>query len=1318
MATAARALETPVSFLRYSRSMPWNYDLQQARHKEMLYRALNLGTTVAFLGAGCSFDFELPDWESFARAAVLLAWRYLSDARDDANPHRNHYKDKVVEFAAQLMIDEKRATSIQRKLVIGDLDIDMLLATIKERVENNKKENQEPSEKPSGEQLRFILGACKQICSWCDSKAQPAKKESFHGFLSTFFVKELTEQDWTKNKDGIHRRLLALPFHRFITSNYDLILEQFLARNLGKPLIKAKLEEFLQEKTFTQAQRDSEKLARFAAGMTENSRNMVFHCHGWYKDPDSMIVTEEDYQKWYLSDADGAGPAFRQTMELLVGSHPIVFVGFGMKDPDLLMALRTLSATEPERKGQRSLFAILSEAEAKDSNGMERLFDQYGVHVIGYEVNAPNQKSSALANVLNELNQHWKTGRDSWLLKPKIHRVQIPEEHIRRKQHWHYELKPFERTVGPSETEAHEIMLREWRMFENPASDQDTPPQLTAGCTELNLLVDKINEEKEQGHIVVLVGPGGSGKSFCAAQLVKRLLKKKENGYKCFFWSSYYADDALTGIIRANEFFNGFSNQEGDYRLSRLQVLGNHLEDAENILVFDGLERFLRPVKDRPGTGTAANGGVSDFLDILKKLGTKGTSYKATVVLTSRLAPEQLTEKGQRGVFFNVVPMTKDEVATLPEFRELPEDEPMGLVALLDGHRYAVDLATLWPPRAIGDLIHFLGNVGPLRHLERMIELTLCRLDQDPDKTGSVRQRGIRDYHQCDGRRPYQLLMKRLAVFMGPIKRKTTFQYCWNLAQKEWLKIQTEDKNLEAIGDFPGQDAMWKELTENKLLFEIVPRQDQPPDGKESCVMHAVVREFIFHHFHEADAHKLASFTQTGFTSGANMVDPGKKGAEIIEELFCEMRRQCRKAFNSWGAPKDREPGTKLEIGGDQIEDARNLCQEAFGVLRSRMLANTVARWGSYTKYIQHLVRMGDLARAYCGMLQKALLSNVEKKSPELFWNHFDPALCADSKGVIHKHGPLFDDELAWLYHELGLALYHEGAMIDCLAIWEQGLEVNKFLDGNQPGQYTFQAYCNLGAACIQYGRLRQAREYLQMAKEISIRLGSKEKDHAPRLDGYLALVRHLRGDLLLADTEYEAAIRHLARTGNARAECFFLRHRADLKLRLKERNLAENFIRSCRAKAEEGHFPDLVAHARLSEGHLLRSRERYQDAIREYKVALKAAKQYGMRGLEADVYSEMARLALDLGDTETARTRAIKSLQIANELHLGLRQTHGLVVLGKATAKAGQQALGVEYLKQARELAERQHYELRAREAEEELHRLGAMGSLRAPLQ
>lgn len=95
--------------------------------------------------------------------------------------------------------------------------------------------------------------------------------------------------------------------------------------------------------------------------------------------------------------------------------------------------------------------------------------------------------------------------------------------------------------------------------------------------------------------------------------------------------------------------------------------------------------------------------------------------------------------------------------------------------------------------------------------------------------------------------------------------------------------------------------------------------------------------------------------------------------------------------------------------------------------------------------------------------------------------------------------------------------------------------------------------------------------------------------------------------------------------------------------------------IRSSRAKGDDGNFPDLVAYARLAEGHLYRGQKRCQDAIREYNAALEVAKRCGIRSLESDVHSEMARLAVDLGDTQVARLRAIKSLQIANELHLGL---------------------------------------------------------------
>jgi len=97
-----------------------------------------------------------------------------------------------------------------------------------------------------------------------------------------------------------------------------------------------------------------------------------------------------------------------------------------------------------------------------------------------------------------------------------------------------------------------------------------------------------------------------------------------------------------------------------------------------------------------------------------------------------------------------------------------------------------------------------------------------------------------------------------------------------------------------------------------------------------------------------------------------------------------------------------------------------------------------------------------------------------------------------------------------------------------------------------------------------------------------------------------------------------------------------------------------------------------------------------------------------GLRGLEADALSELSRLALDVGDTQTAVDRAIEALQIANDLCLGLRQTHGLVVLGQALVRSKNRRLGAAYLRHAKNRADAQGYWLRAREADEQLRELG----------
>jgi hypothetical protein len=124
--------------------------------------------------------------------------------------------------------------------------------------------------------------------------------------------------------------------------------------------------------------------------------------------------------------------------------------------------------------------------------------------------------------------------------------------------------------------------------------------------------------------------------------------------------------------------------------------------------------------------------------------------------------------------------------------------------------------------------------------------------------------------------------------------------------------------------------------------------------------------------------------------------------------------------------------------------------------------------------------------------------------------------------------------------------------------------------------------------------------------------------------------------------------------------------------------------------------------------GHLYRRQEKVAESRLEYEAAIDAAQRVGIRKLEADVLSEQSRLALQLGDAQLAREYAVKSLQIANELVLGLRQTHGLVVLGKAMVKAGERRLGVSYLRHAKRLADHQQYWLRGAEAEEEIYRLG----------
>jgi tetratricopeptide (TPR) repeat protein len=302
----------------------------------------------------------------------------------------------------------------------------------------------------------------------------------------------------------------------------------------------------------------------------------------------------------------------------------------------------------------------------------------------------------------------------------------------------------------------------------------------------------------------------------------------------------------------------------------------------------------------------------------------------------------------------------------------------------------------------------------------------------------------------------------------------------------------------------------------------------------------------------------------------------------------------------------------------------------------------------------------------------------------------------------------LFPDEVAWLYNEIGLTSYASGEMADALAVWEQGEQINRVVDGvDESSHYVFQSLCNIGAAYIHFGRLPEAERYLRRAAEAAHR--AHDEDHEGRIRGYFAMIAHLMGNAARAEELYKESREKLLKAGNQRAQSVFTRHFADLLISEDRVDEGRRLAEESRSLAEAVGCPDLVAYARATIGHVRRAKKEYPAARREYEAALNEARRIGMRRLEAEVRSELSRLALDVGDAETARSEALAALRIANESGLGLRQTHGLVVLGKATIEAGNPLLGLEYLEQARRLGERQQYRPRTREAEEALwtHRL-----------
>jgi tetratricopeptide (TPR) repeat protein len=1054
-------------------------------------------------------------------------------------------------------------------------------------------------------ELMFYLGACQKAFA-----SRPSWDNPYHSYLRETFRLRFPEPAARHNP---YRTLLELPISRFVTTNYDCEIERALSTTKEMPLAEFGLQEDgnpqplpRRSRSFTQKPEHIDQLALFSLAGVDDAQDMVFHCHGRFDDVDSIVASEADYQRWYFDNRQEGGFAFQQTIDILFGSNAILFVGYGLGDEDLLRPLRLFSAaTSALRKQFRPLFALMPEAaEGEDWDFHEYLFERYGLNVLPYTVSAaasPEERGKQLCAELLRLKDDRCSWREAWFEKPLIRKVKV--DTAPPKPYRHYGL--------------------------------DIQRQETLGSARVERMLDRLAAEAlAEARILALIGEGGTGKSWHGLKLLEKLRSEGDVFEGFFFWSSYYADDAITGLDR----LVGYLDPHGDRGTSRFMRLERCIQRGRYLIVFDGVERLLRE-SDTQEEGDADDPGVRLFLKLFAD-----PSCKSTLVLTSRLWPRELQE-GPAIQRIRIERMRTDDLLETSTFRWFDRKEVSALCSLLEGHTYALLLAArileqagrAEAPERMREIQKELADAPPDRRISRMIKYAVAMVDWQSGRIG----------------RP---LLESLSVFMSPVPERT-LRLCY-----EWV---LETKGRHEVLPFA---QLVELLASSRLLFTVhgAAGESEPP----AFTVHPTVRSYLFGR-HQADPEALPNFTLPGFTSAAAEVYPGTpENVRLVQDIYLRLHGAARRA-----------------LGEGRRKEARELCRSLFGVVRSRMEANSVPRWCSYQEYIGFGIKLANLAREI---------------SPDS-WRYREPH---ESAEIEHEDAPLYADELAWLYNDIGLTLCAEGHMSDAYAVWELGYEINRVIEGSTPvPRYTLQSQLHMAHTFLELGHLSLARHYLDTCDRTNAVVG--DRDYAGRILGYRAILVYLQGDLERADSLFQEAFDNLRLRSNQRAESFFLGHRVSLEIELDPAR-AEISARSSRALAENGQYPDLIAYARMAAGRVHRVRGSLEQATSEYSAALQEAHRLGISRLEAEVLSELSRLALDLGDALVARQRAMEALQLANELRLGLGQTSSMMVLGLATTRTGQRNLGVRYLWHARSLSVQQEFWLRKKEIEEHLQRLG----------
>ena len=193
----------------------------------------------------------------------------------------------------------------------------------------------------------------------------------------------------TARPEEIHRKIVNLGPRCYITTNYDDLIEQSLRKwHEGRPF------EMVTNRQLTET----------AAIIQTHASDYVFKLHGDAGDIDSIVMSQEQYRE-LLPQGDLHGPL--EALRTLLVSRPVVYLGFGLRDPDFKYLRDTVRNTF--KGGTRDHYAVMADVSEAACDYWRQ---QYGIHIVRYATKPGSdgrRNHTELVELLDDLLE--KTGK-------------------------------------------------------------------------------------------------------------------------------------------------------------------------------------------------------------------------------------------------------------------------------------------------------------------------------------------------------------------------------------------------------------------------------------------------------------------------------------------------------------------------------------------------------------------------------------------------------------------------------------------------------------------------------------------------------------------------------------------------------------------------------------------------------------------------------------------------------------------------------------------------------------------------------------------